>query len=166
MTTHPRRIGAVLGALVGILVLVAGVVMGNLPLDRAGLEMNLVEFAGVGLIVAVVALLPGVMFGPWALGERRQMIWAGVLFALVVAAGTLFALVADQRRLGADPSVTASQVPRAALYLIVLGIAAAAAWVALLRAIAGGRRQGIPTLVVSGDLMATTILVESLTMPQ
>ena len=166
MATHPRLIGAGIGSLVGALVILAGAVLSNLLYDRAGLSMNLWSFALIGLIAAVVALPAGAALGPWVLRTRRQTIGAGALFAIFVAAGTLVGILADALSRGADLTGLASSLAVGILYLTALGIAAAVAWVALLRAISAGPRHSIPTLVVAASLMAATILVESLTLPQ
>jgi len=179
MATHPRWIGAGLGALVGIVLVVAGVILGNLLYDRAGLSMNLVSFAGVGIILAIVALPTGAVLALGALLGRRRMIGTGALFALAISVATDLIVTAisfaGQSGPTRQPTETqATGTPFTPIeYVIFLlplllsvGIAAAVAWVALLRALAKGPRQSILAFVDVTALLALTILVESLLLPQ
>ena len=164
MVTHPRLIGAGLGALVGILFVAAGAVLSNVAdfFGNADMSMNLEPFAAFGLAVVVVGLPAGARFGPWALRERRWMVGASILFAILVAAGILAGLLVYAIGNGFDLSGSSDSIIATVPWFLGLGVAAAVAWIALLRAIGKGPRQSILSLMLAAELLGATILVECL----
>jgi hypothetical protein len=148
--------------LVGALVSVCGLVLSVLLRSRSDLSSAVTVFAMIGLFILIVGLPIGAALAPGSLLGRRRMLWAGMLFALVMGVGPLLPLAVIAFGNLNDPAYMASQLAIPLPYFLSLGIAAAAAWIMLMRRFTAGiLRRSIPVFIIALALIALVELVIS-----
>lgn len=162
---RPRLVAALVGAFIGGLLAVSGLLIGVLPLDSAtGISFAATGFVWIGLSLGVTGLVAGALFGPLALAGRSTALRAVIAFVLTTAGLSLLfwgGLVAAFSP-ASDAGTLGARLFFLSLYFVSPAIVAGGLWVFLTRVLISPRSERrVPALALSTVATIATVLVVS-----
>ena len=168
--SRPRVVGAAIGALVGALLIISGLLVSALPLDGAPEASSAASgFVWIGLTIGVAALLAGALLGPRALGDRRATLVTGAAFIVgtITASLLLWGILVAVLSAGTPARDVATYLVGFAIYIVSPSIVAGGLWIFLVRSVAAGAaRRSAPVMAISFAASVATVLVVSLAIVQ